>query len=447
VAADSESSMVGALLGSLRDHTRFPTVDELNARVELLADRHPKCVQLDVVGESRLGEPITMASVGSGEEHVLLIGGPHPNEPVGFLTGLEIAEHLAETGVPWGRTWHLIPCIDPDAARLNERWYSAPSSIATHHRHFYRPAMAAQPEWDFSPSPGSPPSAGQLPETLALMRVIDALRPRLQVPLHNADFGGAFFTVNRSVPGIAEPLLAAVARHGLPLETHPTDANGWERAGEGVYVMPPTDSALPPVVEGDEPPHRGTYLADYAAHHGTLTFNAEVPMWRVRDQVGGPLRKGEFLLRSAGELEAAMRPWEDSWGRVESDLAVQSPFRAALLYSFAASRSIAAMWREQAHADDGDRLAEPGELVGARHSVYRFSLRCSGMLLRQLDAELAAGNHTPAVRAEARALDIRFTELCETVQLATGAQALPIGTLVALQAEAIMRVADLCLPE
>ena len=43
-------------------------------------------VQLELVGKSRMGQPLWLASIGHGPRHVLVIAGAHANEAVGSHT-------------------------------------------------------------------------------------------------------------------------------------------------------------------------------------------------------------------------------------------------------------------------------------------------------------------------------------------------------------------------
>lgn len=61
---------------------RYPTVDELGARAAALVARYPRHARLRRVGTSRAGSPLLLLSVGHGSRQVLVVGGPHANEPV-----------------------------------------------------------------------------------------------------------------------------------------------------------------------------------------------------------------------------------------------------------------------------------------------------------------------------------------------------------------------------
>ncbi len=431
-------------LDKFDDHHEFPGVDTLNEKIAALAADHPGVARLSTIGSSRLGDPMRLLSVGSGARHILLLGAPHPNEPVGLLTIVELARLTAtcpELTSGLDCTWHFVPCIDPDGARLNETWYAAPLTIPTYHRHFYRPALAGQPEWAFPHAPGQAPP--RLPETRALMHVIDTVRPAVQFPLHNADFGGAYFVLSRPMPELRLPLLDTVARHRIPVETHPTDCSGWPELAEGIFVMPPGNSAIPTTSITGEPRGQGAYLADYADRYRTLTVTIEIPMWAVRAPVPGGLTIREFMRAAADELLSAMAPVEAALARVSGDLSIATPFRDAVLDTLGLAQSAAARWRGREHAPDAHLPVTPGPMAGAQNTTRRFSLRALGMLLRHLDAECAAGNHTPAIRAELGALTPVFEAACERVQADTQARPLPLTDVVRLQAEAILRTAAL----
>ncbi|MEV8537814.1 M14 family zinc carboxypeptidase [Streptomyces sp. NPDC051572] len=108
------------------DHTnRYPTVAEVTESTRQLVARYPESCRPRRIGRSRAGRPIPMLSVGHGQQHALVVAGPHPDKPVGGATALVLAE---------------------------------------------------QPEW-------APIVARQLPESEPPFETIDALRPFLQYSL------------------------------------------------------------------------------------------------------------------------------------------------------------------------------------------------------------------------------------------------------------------------
>lgn len=134
---------------------RPPSGQELQDHIRTFPTRFPSLCRLTRVGGSRSGHALELLSVSGGPYQVLVIGGPHPNEPVGLATVLALAHRVvAQAGLRTAVTWHILACSDPDGAMLNEGWVPAVTPTwSSHFRDFYRPALADQPEWTF-PCPG-----------------------------------------------------------------------------------------------------------------------------------------------------------------------------------------------------------------------------------------------------------------------------------------------------
>src|SRR5439155_12867204 len=134
-------------------------------------------------------------------------------------------------------------------------------TVRDYYRNFYRPALAQQPEWTFPATDGYPPDHPLFPETTALMRVIDTLRPRFLCSLHNSASGGAFLVLSRLVPELAEALPAIASRHGVPLASQPTDCIRWPKVAHGVWLMPPIESVIPTKTANPGPRRHGASSA------------------------------------------------------------------------------------------------------------------------------------------------------------------------------------------
>ncbi|MFC4498226.1 MULTISPECIES: M14 family zinc carboxypeptidase [Streptomyces] len=251
-------------------------MDELAARAATLAARRPGDARLRRVGESRAGTPMWLLSVGRGDRQVLVVAGPHANEPVGGATVLRLAERLlADPRLTEGAdaTWNLLLCLDPDGLRRNEGWLSGPYSLGRYFRHFFRPGFLEQPEWLPDGAAGA-----ALPETRALLRLQDELKPFFQCSLHGVDVGGGFVELTRDLPGLDRRMAHAAARLGIPRELGAYDTLYWPGLGPAVYRIPPPhprDLAAAITEAAVEStwyhPHR----------HGTVTAVVEAPMWGV----------------------------------------------------------------------------------------------------------------------------------------------------------------------
>jgi hypothetical protein len=241
--------------------------------------RQPGLCTLRQVGTSRAGRPLHLLSVGRSRTAVLVVAGAHANEPIGGSTLLALAEQVLEQReLRDDQAWHFLLCADPDGASLHVT--PAPSSLYDYHHGFFRPAGHEQPEW----SPSVLPPELLPPETRTLTRVIDELRPYLQVTLHGTDLGGSWVQLTKDVPGLAEPFAKSAAELHIPVETGASDAAGWPASGPGVHVMPAPGTGVPfPSLPDDA--RLSTW---YHAHrYGGLTAVVEVPMW-ASDLVDDP---------------------------------------------------------------------------------------------------------------------------------------------------------------
>ncbi|MFF3216672.1 M14 family zinc carboxypeptidase [Streptomyces sp. NPDC002886] len=435
----------------------YPTPHELALAARALADEHPALARLRRIGASRAGEPLWLLSVGptsapATAPNVLVVAGAHANEPVGGATALALARRLlheatgtggAEAGgaathtgagatpVPTrasapaaaGTTWHFLLCADPDGAALHRT--PRPYSLLDYHRNFFRPPGPEQPEW----APSLLPPDRLPPETLALTRLIDELRPALQVSLHGTDLGGSWVQLTRDIPGLAEPFGKSAADLRIPVETSASDASGWPSPGAGIFVMPE------PGTTADGPFHpEDTRLSTwYHAHrHAGTTAIVEVPMWAsdlVDDPAPHPDPRAALRLL-AGRLTAdaarvaALR--EGAAGGTD-------PAAAALLravdWTLALIPRIAAEW-----TGPGAPAEATAAYIGSIDAFgRRLSLRAAAMLLRVLRAE---GHPT------APAVDRLVTGWCEEFADRFQARWVPVATQVEHQSRVVLAAYD-----
>ncbi|MET7478850.1 M14 family zinc carboxypeptidase [Streptomyces sp. NPDC005648] len=359
---------------SLLPELRYPTVTQLVSSAEALAAHRPGLCTLRQVGVSRAGRPLRLLSVGHARRAVLVVAGAHANEPTGGATLLALAERvLRERELRTDTSWHFLLCADPDGASLHIT--PAPRSLLDYHLGFFRPAAEEQPEW----SPAVLPPDRLPPETQALIRVIDELRPYLQATLHGTDLGGSWVQLTRDIPGLAEPFAKSAAQLHIPVETGASDAAGWSASGPGVHVMPsPGAGAAYPSMPDDA--RQSTW---YATHrHGGLTAVVEVPMW-ASDLVDDPAphpapaaairRLARRLLRDGLEVERVL---VDALPRLEG---VDGPLLRAARWALELVPGLAADWMHTPPADNTMAYVGSVDAFGRR-----LPLRAAAMLLRVL---------------------------------------------------------------
>lgn len=359
---------------SLLPELRYLTVTEIVSTARALAAHRPGLCALRQVGVSRGGRPLHLLSMGHAPRAVLVVAGAHANEPTGGSTVLAVAERvLHERELRAGTSWHFLLCADPDGASLHVT--PAPRTLFDYHRGFFRPAGPEQPEW----SPSVLPPDQLPPETRALTRVIDEVRPYLQVSLHGTDLGGSWVQLTKDVPGLAEPFAKSAAELHIPVETAASDAAGWPASGPGVHVMPApgSDAAYPSMP--DDARHSTWY---HAHRYGGLTAVVEVPMW-ASDLVDDPTphpapaaamrRLARRLLWDALQVEAALTEALPRLQGLDGPLLRASKWALDLVPGL---------------ADDWVRTPPPNTTMAYVGSVDAFGrrlpLRAAAMLLRVL---------------------------------------------------------------
>jgi hypothetical protein len=176
-------------------YKNFLTVKELDKELIALVGKEA----ISIIGKSKNKHPILCGTIGHGKKNALLFGFPHPNEPVGSLTCLEwiklvqASEELQNT-----YTWHIVPCADPDGAKLNEGWFKGKFSIKKYVDNFYR-QISDQTDWSFPMRYKDYTFNKPTKQTKALMNLIEKTKPSLVYSLHNSSFSGAYFLQTKSI--------------------------------------------------------------------------------------------------------------------------------------------------------------------------------------------------------------------------------------------------------
>lgn len=432
--------------------TTFPPIDELLAGFDAIAASSDGRLVKRRIGTSRLGEPIHEYVIGSGSRHALVVGGVHPNEPIGFHTARTLADHvLAEPDFfdRFDTTWHIIPCIDPDGARLNEGWFANPGDRSHYARHFYRPAPQEQVEWSFPISYKDAYFDRPMPETQALMQLMVETRPSLLVGLHNAELGGVYYYVSRELPGAVDALHAIPAALGLPLDAGEPESADLTMLAQAVFLSPLASEHYDYLEAlGVDPTSEvgGAGSADYAARFGTLVLIAELPYWSHDDALdasGSDASYDEVLRTKAAGLRRTGEVLGRALASAEPHLSIESPFlrasRAFVPMMTAAGDAEAA----RAELPESVRPATVAEVFTNADLVRCFRLRFGGMLVRALDAEVVAGTAPVEVRRAAAELRIAYDEWIAESDAVEGLEVLPVEKLVGVQYASTLAMAAL----
>ncbi|GAA1963815.1 M14 family zinc carboxypeptidase [Kitasatospora viridis] len=429
---------------------RHPTSRQVLDSAAELVRRHPRACRLRTVGRSRAGRPLHLLSVGHGPRHALVVAGAHANEAAGGATVIELAHRaLADLGVVGPApaaplrdpdlTWHFLLCLDPDAALLAEVGPREPGVLLDHFRAFHRQAPDEQPEW--APSVGA-----VLPESRALLELIDELRPFVQCSLHTIELGGAFVQSTAELPGLAEAFGKSAAELGIPLDLGPYDTLYWPSPGPGAYLMPPVAE-----VERSAAASWAVGTTTWHAPHryGGSTVIIEVPLWAgERAADAGPLADpAPGLIAAADRLRGRGRLVERLYAATTARLGPEPG--PGLRTARETLRVLAPI------ADDWDpRVPQPGApamppMTGARLAGVEAWSHCLPLrvvaLLRRALLERPTGAGRPGGDLADR-LDGLLAHWCAEYQRRLGGVWVPAVRQIEQQARAVRSAVELARP-
>jgi len=428
------------LLAGMAPVEAFPTVDEMAAFTRRLAVEHPDRVSVREIGHSRAGDPIQLLSIAvpGARGRALVIGQPHPNEPIGMATIVAMVEGLLRHPAlleQYAVDWHFVPVADPDGTRLNEGWFAGPFTREHYARSFFRPAGDQQVEWTFPFRSGEFEVAKPMPETRALMAAIDEIRPTALASLHNGELGGGYFYVQEGAArDYCERLGELCLAHGIPLHLGDPETPFSELLAPAVFTVPTARQIHDYVVGvGGDPASlvTGANSAEYAEQYGELHGIAiELPYWRdARSDDTTPHPSGRSLREVVLEGLDLQQEMDARLADLLRRGAVQpSPFNEALVGFLGMGDYLEVQRQEAANNPDGDHPATVAEVFSVMDNVHMFRLRLGGMLLRALP-------EGSPVRAEAEDL---FSGWCAEAAADSKSEVIPIADLVAVQVEAIL---------
>ncbi len=443
---------IAPVLDGIPDWDKYLTVDQINEETRRLANDYPEDVELMELGESTLGESILGLKVGSGNFSALIHGFPNSEEPYGGNLLTYLTRALAENPDVSERldyTWYLVPCSDPDAARLNEGFQAGEKTVLNYCMSYYRTPVSINPELCFPYRFGPLDLDNTVPETRALMKVMDGVKLHFVSSLHMMKWGGISYMVPFDCPKLYADLQNAAQRFDIFLRKRPgtmlapgimwaeylTAARNYVRhSAAGVTHIEPI---------------RGCQISEYGQQYNPQLFTIipECCLWydpRMLDD-----RPSETTIREAFAYgDGKMRDMEELilsiWKRAGSNLKHDSVYRgmmeeivAPLLHEYTNVSNPPMRFSE----DFLNRKATVAQKIGIEGHDDLYRMFYLGGLVRTLDAEYEkSGNDTiKALRGEAYAKLVEWDgflhERYEVVHH-------PIRNLVGMSIGALLASAD-----
>lgn len=441
--------MFDNIVEEVPDYKAFYTIDELNASSEELSQKHPSKVEIFEIGRSRKGEKIKALRIGNGRKTALLFGFPHPNEPIGSMTleylSWKLAEERALERLDF--TWYIVKCIDPDGARLNEGWFRGPFTPLDYALNYYRPPGYQQIEWTFPIEYKTLVWDKPIPETRALMRIMEDVKPRFMYSLHNSGFGGVYFYVSSRCKPLYPKFQDLAHKEKLPLHLGEPEAPYMKKLAEAIFKMPTSVERydfLKKHTKKDpaEIINYGTSSDDYARRvAGSFTLVCEMPYYydpRIGDTSESDILRKEAVLygiklseerydlinRMYSEVKASLRSRQD-----------KKPFRDAIEDSLKRFPDEIAAKKHWAQTDPKlERKATVAEKFDSHAISPFYNLLSLGMLYRCVKG-------TSNEKVEKAVLQ-RLTRWNEELENQLSYKVIPIRSLVRVQLGSALLTAE-----
>lgn len=439
------------LLKNIPDYDVFLTADELDASSRDLAKRFPETVKLFSIGQTRQGKDLLCLKIGEGRKNALMFGCPHPNEPIGTMMLEYFSEALAKNQAlrkELGYTWYIVKAWDRDGLTLNEAWLKGPFTLYNYSRNYFRPAGYQQVDWTFPVHYKGLEFTNSIPETLAMMRLIDEIRPEFIYSLHNSGFGGVYWYITHPLKKASYAKMhRAAERVNIPLHL-------------GEPELPYLDELAPALYRNLSIKAEYDYLEKYGAEnigdlirigdcsasyakerHNTFTLLTELPYFydeRIKDQsVTGRLRKDLVLERM--EYGAKSRAYIQSILRETKFLTgEENPFRIAL-ETFSRNDREAGTKRMLAQNPAYNRPATLAECFDNLHLSKFYSSLSYGMAIRLCEYELDRNHLAEEDRQALEGIRVQAMEahraLIDELEQELNYEAIPIRQLISIQLE------------
>lgn len=434
------------LMQEVPDYQAFLTVDELNESMHRLAERYPSVVELIPLGESRGGTPIHAMKIGNGRKKGLLYAMPHPNEPIGSMMLEFLSTRLAEDNALRAEldyTWYIIKCIDVDGTRLNEGWFKGPFSVTRYARHFFRPPGHLQVEWTFPVDYKDLHFNQPLPETRALMNIIEQVKPDFIYSLHNSGFGGVYAYLTHDIPAFYEDFYRLVESQNLPLHMGEAEVPYAKTFSKAIFGEISIKEAYDFLEQnGAENPaqliNSGESSSDYARRFSDPhAIVCEMPYFynpAIHDTSLSDTRRRDAVL--AG-LERSKKDGEflgSLFDSVRGLLTIRSPFLENIEASLEHQDEYLTAQENWAKSDPSldapATVAEKFDNLIIRRFYHLLSI---GMFMRMIEEEMAVSGPKTALQKALQTIQARFEQESASLEQELNYEVVPIQKLVRVQ--------------
>ena len=450
------------VIAGIPDYKEFLTVEELDANSFKLAEKYPEVVSIFEMGKTREGRPLNCLKIGNGSHVGLMFCCPHPNEPIGTMLIEYFSEELARNDQlreEMDYTWYMVKAWDADGLKLNEKWLKGPYTIYNYSRNFFRPAGHKQVDWTFPIDYKELHFHDTLPESIAMMELIERIRPEFIYSLHNAGFGGVYWYVTEDTPELYDDFRKAAEKQEVPLNLGEPESPAVPELSPAVYQMLTIRSEYDYI---EQYAHQedmskvipcGTSSGDYAYELcKAFTFLTELPYFydkRVDDTRESDMLRTDAVLAQLEWTSAANKDLRDIIATSLEYLNPEDPFLLAVQAFTRDDMGEATKEMIKVNPDYARKATEAEKFDSLLVNKF-YKLLQYGMMARANEDELARmeekGEDNPAKKeALTKAFEMAeagHKKLADYLETNMDYQVVPIKKLVSIQLECGLLMAD-----
>ncbi|WP_461811232.1 M14 family zinc carboxypeptidase [Faecalimonas sp.] len=444
------------LLNNIPDYKEFLTLEELDASSKALAEKYPEVVSLFEMGRTKDKRPLLCLKIGNGSKNALMFGCPHPNEPIGTMMLEYFTENLAknkELREELDYTWYVVKAWDADGLQLNEKWLKGPYTIYNYSRNFFRPAGFRQVDWTFPIDYKQLHFHNSIPETKAMMSLIDEIKPAFIYSLHNAGFGGVYWYISKELPELYNSMYDAAKKMNVPLNLGEPETPYCIPFAPAIYQSLGSEQEYdyiekysPEGTDLSNAFHVGTCSESYARqHYGSFTLLTELPYFfdkRIMDLSEGTMSRRDAVLENLKANDESNQYILETMDISKKYFSPMNPFKLALESFTESSDSEATRNMVNTNPDFAKMATIAEEFDNILMSRFYKSLSY-GMLIRVNEYELEEMQRTGEVNSEKetalkKARDIAIIhhkKLTDQLESEINYEVVPIRKLVSIQLE------------
>lgn len=453
--------LIEKIIDRVPDYKEFLTVEEMDSNSKKLAEKYPDIVEIFEMGKTRENNSIYCLKIGKGKKNGLMFGCPHPNEPIGAMMLEYFTEELAknkELREKLDYTWYIVKSWDVDGTKLNEKWFKGPFTLYNYSRNFFRPAGHQQVDWTFPVDYKSLHFHETIPETKAMMNLIDEIKPKFIYSLHNAGFGGVYWYLTDDTKEIYNDLKNAAKKQNIPLNLGEPEAPFVEAYEPAIYknlgIQQNYDYLEKYGVENPEKViNAGTCSADYAIEVAdSFTMLTELPYFyeeRINDLSEADLTRKEAVLKRIEFDEDSNKFIKETMNNIENYLDKKNPFKLALEAFTDSEKSNEATKKMIEENEEFLRNATVAEEFDNLYISKFYKLLSYGLLVRASESELEKIEESEKQTEKYKKLEEAFEtakkalkDLSENLEKEINYQVVPIKKLVSIQLECGLIMAD-----